>query len=82
MGVVSLAGVIGALLGLIVGWVDYKVIGGWVEKKLRETDRSQAAAEKADYERRIGLFRRFFLLSTVGMFPIVGYFLGRMIAGS
>jgi hypothetical protein len=79
---VSPAGVIGALLGLIAGWVDYKVVGGWVERKLRETDRSQTAADKADYERRIALFRRFFMLSTVGAFPIVGYFLGRTIAGS
>jgi hypothetical protein len=76
----SLAGVIGALLGLILGWVDYKVVGGFVERKLRDTDRSTTAAEKADYERRIGWFRRFFLVSTVGMFPIVGYLLGRMIA--
>ena len=78
---ISPAGLIGAALGLIAGWVDYKVVGGWVERKLRETDRSQTAAEKADYERRIGLFRRFFLISTVGMFPVVGYFVGRAIAG-
>jgi hypothetical protein len=79
---VSPAGMIGALLGLIAGWLDYKVVGGWVERKLRETDRSQTAAEKADYERRIGLFRRFFLIATVGAFPVVGYFVGRTIAGS
>jgi hypothetical protein len=78
---VSPAGVVGALAGLIVGWLDYKVVGGWVERKLQETDRSQTATEKADYERRIGLFRRWFLLSTMGAFPIVGYLLGRTIAG-
>jgi hypothetical protein len=44
---VSPAGPIGAFLGLIVGWLDYKVVGGWVERKLRETDRSQTAADKA-----------------------------------
>ena len=77
----SPAGVTGALLGLIVGWVDYKVVGGFVERKLRDTDRSQTVAEKADYERRIQWFRRFFLISTVGVFPIVGYFLARMIIG-
>ena len=81
MEVVSPAGVIGALAGLIVGWVDYKVVGGLVERKLRDTDRSQTAAEKADYERRIEWFRRFFLLATVGVFPIVGYFLGRAVTG-
>jgi hypothetical protein len=78
---VSPGGAIGALLGLIVGWMDYTVVGGWVERKLRETDRSQTAAAKADYERRIAWFRRLFLLSTLGVFPIVGYFLGRAIIG-
>ncbi len=80
MEAVSPAGVIGALLGLIVGWMDFKVVGGWVERKLRDTDRSQTAAEKADYERRIAWFRRLFLLSTVGAFPIAGYLLGSAIA--
>ena len=82
MEAVSPAGVIGALVGLIAGWADYKIVGGWVERKLRETDRSKTAAEKADYERRIGLFRRFFLVATVGTFPVVGYFVGRTITGS
>ena len=77
----SPAGMIGALIGLILGWVDFNVVGGWVERRLRETDRSQTAAEQAAYERRIAWFRRLFLLSTVGAFPIVGYFLGRTIAG-
>ena len=77
----SPAGLIGALAGLIVGWVEYRIVGGIVERKLRDTDRSQSAAERADYERRIGLFRKFFLISTVGLFPIVGYLLGRTIIG-
>ncbi len=78
----SSASVIGALVGLVVGWVEYRIVGGVVEKKLRDTDRSQTATEKADYERRIGLFRRIFLTLNVTMFPVVGYFLGRMIEGS
>ena len=57
------------------------MVGGWVARKLKETDRSQTAAEKADYERRIVLFQRWFLLSTMGAFPIVGYLLGRTVAG-
>ena len=81
MEAVSPAGAIGAVLGLILGWLDYKVVGGWVARKLKETDRSQTAAEKADYERRILLFQRWFLLSTVGAFPIVGYLLGSAVAG-
>jgi hypothetical protein len=81
MEAVSPAGAIGAVVGLILGWLDYRVVGGWVARKLKETDRSETAAEKADYERRIVLFQRWFLLSTVGAFPIVGYLLGRAVAG-
>jgi hypothetical protein len=80
MDAVSSAGLVGAVLGAIIGWIDYKVVGGFVERKLRETDRSQNAAEKADYERRIGIFRKLLFLSTLGMFPIVGYFVGHTIA--
>ncbi|HEX5868723.1 MAG TPA: hypothetical protein VFY72_13565 [Beijerinckiaceae bacterium] len=81
MEAVSPAGAIGAVVGLILGWLDYKVVGGWVARKLKETDRSETAAEKADYQRRIVLFQRWFLLSTVGAIPIVGYLLGQAVAG-
>jgi hypothetical protein len=77
----SPAGVIGALLGLIVGWVEYRIVGGAVERKLRDTDHSETAAEKADYERRIRIFRRILLVSTVGATLVAGYLLGRGIAG-
>ena len=77
----SPAGLIGALLGLVMGWVDYKIAGGIIERKLRDTDRSETALEKADYERRIQWFRKLLLISTVGVFPVVGYIFGRMIAG-
>ena len=77
----SSAGLIGALLGLILGWVDCKVVGAVIEGRLRATDRSATPAEKADYERRIGWFRRLWFVATVCAFPIVGYFVGRAIAG-
>jgi hypothetical protein len=77
----SSAGLIGALVGLIVGWIDYKVVGGFIERRLRATDRSTTAAEKADYERRIGWFRRIWFVATVVAFPFAGYWLGRAIAG-
>jgi hypothetical protein len=78
---VSTAGLIGAVLGLILGWVDYKIVGRIAERWLRATDRSTTVTEKADYERRIGWFRRIWFVLTVCAFPIVGYFLGRVIGG-
>ena len=78
---VSSAGLIGAFAGLVLGWVDYTVVGRFVERKLRETDRSTTAAEKADYERRIGWFHRLWFVATVMTFPIVGFLIGRWIGG-
>jgi hypothetical protein len=78
---VSHAGLIGAALGLILGWLDYKIVGGVIEGKLRATDRSQTPAEKADYERRIEWFRRRWFVATVCVFPVVGYVIGRAIGG-
>lgn len=77
----STAGLVGAAAGLILGWVDYKVVGGIVERALRRTDKSTTAEEKSDYERRIRLFRIVFLVGTVGVFPILGYLLGRALFG-
>jgi hypothetical protein len=77
----SSAGLIGAVLGLILGWVDYKVVGRLIEGRLRATDRSATPAEKADYERRIEWFRRLWFVATVCAFPVVGYLIGRAIGG-
>lgn len=77
----SPAGLIGALVGLLAGWLDFRIVGGFVERKLRETDRSTTADEKADYERRIVWFRRLFFVMAVGTFPVIGYFIGRAIGG-
>jgi hypothetical protein len=77
----SPAGLIGAVLGLIVGWIDYKIVGGFVERRLRATDRSTTTAEKADYERRIGWFRRVWFVATVVAFPFAGYWLGQAVFG-
>ena len=81
MEALSLAGVIGAAVGLIFGWADYKIVGGVIEGKLRATDRSTTPAEKADYARRVEWFRRLWFVATVVAFPIVGYFVGRAIGG-
>ena len=81
MGVLAPAGVIGAVIGLILGWADYKIVGGAIERRLRATDRSATPAERADYARRIEWFRRIWFMATVVAFPIVGYLLGRAIGG-
>ena len=81
MEAVTPGGAIGALAGLVVGLIEYRIVGGAVVRKLRDTDRSKTPAEKAEYERRIQAFRGIFLVMTLGMSLVAGYFLGRGIAG-
>ncbi len=75
------AGLIGALVGLGVGWIDYRLVAGVVVGKLRQLDRSQTPAERADFERRIVWFHRLLGAATMGFFPVLGYWLGRAIGG-
>lgn len=81
MEAVSPGGLIGAFFGLLIGWLDHRIVGGFVERKLRETDRSATPEEKADYERRIVWFRRLFFVMAVGTFPVIGFFIGQAIGG-
>jgi ABC-type spermidine/putrescine transport system permease subunit II len=75
------AGLIGAVLGAIIGLVQYKIVTGAVTKALQRTDRSTTQAEKDDYERRIRLFRAIMLVLLVGGTPILGFGLGRTLFG-
>jgi hypothetical protein len=77
----SLAGLIGAAIGLAIGYVDYRVAGGVIESKLRKLDRSSGEQEKIAFERKIGWFRALFFVMTAVAFPIVGYVVGVTIAG-
>lgn len=77
----SPAASIGAVVGLVIGWVDYRIVAGVVEGRLRRLDKSETAAEAADFERRIGLMRKLLFAATVLTFPVVGWFVGRALGG-
>ena len=77
----TMAGIIGAVLGLVLGLVEYKLISGVVVSALRRTNASTNEAEHADYERRIRILRAVLLVMTVGAMPVVGYFVGRALFG-
>ncbi len=76
-----MAGMIGALIGFVVGLIEYRLVTGVVVGALRRTDSSQTQAEKDDYERRIRLLKAAVLVVSVGGLPIVGYFVGRVLFG-
>jgi hypothetical protein len=75
------AGLIGALIGFVVGLIEYRLVTGVVVGALRRTDSSKTPAEKDDYERRIRLLKAAVLVVSVGGLPIVGYFVGRALFG-
>ena len=77
----SVPGLIGALVGLAIGYVDYRVVGGVLEARLRKLDRSQGAAETAEFEGKLRILRIVFFTMTVVAFPLVGYWLGVTVAG-
>lgn len=81
MDALSPAGLVGALVGLIVGWVNYRIVVGVVEASLRRLDRSATPAEKADFERRIVVMRWLLFAATVLAIPVFGYLVGRTLAG-
>ncbi len=77
----SPAGLLGALVGLALGYLDWRIVGRVVEGKLRQLDTSQTPAERADFERRVVWFHRLLAVATIGFFPVLGYCLGLAVGG-
>ncbi|GEM_PF-993518 len=77
---ISPAGMIGAAIGFLIAMVNFRVLGGFLTAKLRETDKSTTPAEKADYERRIWWFRFSLGMNMYVAFPIIGYFFGTTVS--
>ena len=77
----SLPGLIGAALGLVIGWVDYRIVVAMLVPRLRKLDKSTTPAELADFEKRIVILRWALFVMTVGAFPVVGYLLGVTLIG-
>lgn len=75
------AGPIGAVIGFVIGLVEYKLVSGVVVAGLRRTNRSKTEAEYEDYERRIRLLQAILLVLTLLGLPILGYVIGRTLFG-
>jgi hypothetical protein len=75
------AGPLGALIGLGLGLLEYRLISAVVIGALRRTDRSATEAERMDYERRIRILRWALMAMTVGFMPILGFVIGRALSG-
>jgi len=77
----SLWSVAGALIGAVLGYVNFRVIIGILEPRLRALDNSQTPAARADFERRIVWLRRIFIALEIVILGAVGWFAGSLIGG-
>ena len=71
----------GALIGAALGYVNFRVIVGILEPRLRALDNSQTVAARANFEQRILWLRRIFLALEVAILGAVGWFAGSLIGG-
>ena len=73
----SLAGLIGAVIGTIVAALAYVPLVSFVERGLRA--RADSVAEGETLEQEISLLRRAVLAADIIVFAGIGYWLGGMI---
>jgi hypothetical protein len=77
----SPSGLLGAMLGTIVGVLNYVVFLRVLVPRLRALDKSQSREEREEFERKMSLMRRIILAADVVLFAAVGYYAGRFIGG-
>ena len=77
----SPAGFVGAVIGTIIGVINYAAVVVFVESRLRKLDRSQTSAEREEFERKLSLLRRLVLGIDIVVFAALGYWFGRTVGG-
>ena len=76
-----LAGLLGAMVGTMLGAINYAVIVGFVVGRLRALDTSQTAQEREAFEEKIALMRRLILGLDIVVFGGIGYWFGNTVGG-
>jgi hypothetical protein len=77
----SLWSLAGALIGAVLGYVNFRVIIGLLEPRLRALDKSQTDAERESFEQRIVWLKRIFLPLEIVIVGAVGYLVGTLVGG-
>jgi hypothetical protein len=78
---ISLAGLIGAIVGTVVAAVNYHLFIGVLEHRLRGREQSQTAEERDHMDKRMSLIRRVVFTVDLFVFAGVGYWLGHEVWG-
>jgi hypothetical protein len=76
---ISLAGAIGAAVGLYVGWLDWKILKGMLQAA--ETKNRQAGGDGGVAARHKALLGALVFGVPVFGFPIIGYWAASQLAG-
>jgi hypothetical protein len=77
----SMAGLLGAVVGTVVAALVYGPLVTVIERAFRARGRPQTAQEHATFGREISLLRRAVLATDIVVLGGIGYWLGRTIAG-
>jgi hypothetical protein len=75
----SLAGLLGAVIGLILAALVYAPLLAFVERRFRPRDASASGAERATFEQEMSLLRRAVLAVDMIALGGIGYWVGAKI---
>jgi hypothetical protein len=77
----SLAGMLGAVIGIVLAAFAYGPLVAFVERGFRPHDPSSSAEEREAFEQERSLLRRTVLAVDILVLSGIGYWLGATIAG-
>jgi hypothetical protein len=77
----SLAGMLGAVIGIVLAAFAYGPLVAFVERGFRSRDASSSAEEREAFEQERSLLRRAVLAIDILVLSSIGYWLGAAIAG-
>ena len=78
---ISLAGLIGAVIGTVVAGVNYHLYIGVLERWMRQREQTQTAEERDTTDVKLSLVRRIVLTVDLFAFAAVGYWIGKAVGG-
>jgi hypothetical protein len=77
----SLAGLLGAVVGLVLAALAYAPLLAFIERGFRSRDPSTSGEQRKTFEQEMSLLRRAVLASDMIVLGSIGYWLGHTIAG-
>ena len=70
---------IGALIGFVLGYIDYKIVISVVQMRLKRSHADDMSPDLTLFERKLKVLRVVIVVMTLGAFPIIGYLVGLLL---